>query len=124
MTEPVSRNRFAFPESRRLTRSAEFERVKRDGKVERGILILLSVLETNEPVPFRAAFITARTLGSTVTRNRVRRRLREVVRKHQHEIVNGTWIVMIARTSAARASYQELEGEWLRLAKRASILAA
>ena len=57
-------------------------------------------------------------------RNRVRRRLREIVRKHQHEILKGKWIVTIARASAAKASYEQLEGEWLRLAKRASILAA
>ena len=56
-------------------------------------------------------------------RNRVRRRLREIVRKNQREIADGVWIVTIARVSAAGASYRELEAEWLRLAKRASILA-
>jgi len=53
----------------------------------------------------------------------VRRRLREIVRKHQREIVDGTWIVTIARANAVGATYQQLEVEWLRLAKRASILA-
>jgi ribonuclease P protein component len=46
------------------------------------------------------------------------------VRKHQHEIARGAWIVTIARANAAGATYQQLEAEWLRLARRASILAA
>jgi ribonuclease P protein component len=54
----------------------------------------------------------------------VRRRLREIVRKYQNEIIVGLWIVTIARSSAADATYRELEGEWLRLAGRASILTA
>jgi ribonuclease P protein component len=116
--------RFRFPKSRRLARPAEFDKVKKNGRVQRGRFILLSVLKTTDGAPFRAGFITSRAVGSAVIRNRVRRRLREIVRKHQREIIEGNWIVTIARASAARASYQELEGEWLRLANRAFILAA
>jgi len=32
------------------------------------------------------------------------------------------WIVLVAGRDATNASYQQLEDEWLRLAKRASIL--
>jgi ribonuclease P protein component len=102
----------------------EFERVKKNGRVERGRLLMLSVLAVNHTAPFRAGLITSRAIGSAVARNRVRRRLREVVRKQQHAIKDGIWIVTIARANAATATYQELEAEWLRLAKRASILAA
>jgi ribonuclease P protein component len=115
--------RFTFPKSRRLTQSAEFAQVKKNGRVYRGRSVLLSILRANGATGFRAGFITSRALGPAVARNRVRRRLREIVRKHQREIVDGTWIVTIARAHAVGATYQELEGEWLRLAKRASILA-
>jgi ribonuclease P protein component len=115
--------RFTFPKNRRLTQSAEFAQVKKNGRVYRGRSVLLSILRANDATRFRAGFITSRALGSAVARNRVRRRLREIVRKHQHKIVDGTWIVTIARASAVGATYQELEVEWLRLAKRASILA-
>ena len=114
---------FTFPKSRRLTQSAEFEQVKKNGRVYRGQLVVLSIVPANDATPFRAGFITSRALGRAVVRNRVRRRLREIVRKHQRDLINGIWMVTIARASAARASYQQLEVEWLRLAKRASILA-
>lgn len=71
---------------------------------------------------FCAGFVTSRRLGSAVVRNRVRRRLREIVRQHQGELRQGFWVVVIARSEAANASYHELEHEWLLLAKRASIL--
>ena len=114
---------FTFSKGRRLTKSAEFAQVKQNGRAEHGRLLLLGVLAVNNADPFRAGFITSRAVGSAAPRNRVRRRLREIVRKHQREFIAGVWIVTIARVNAATASYQELEGEWLRLAKRASILA-
>jgi len=47
---------------------------------------------------------------------------RQEVRQHQHELRDGFWFVLIARNEAASASYRSLEDEWLRLARRASIL--
>ena len=116
--------RFTFPKSRRLIQAAEFEQVKKNGQVYRGQLVVLSSAQANDATRFRAGFITSRAVGRAVVRNRVRRRLREIVRKHQGEFIDDVWIVTIARANAATASYQELEAEWLRLARRASILAA
>jgi ribonuclease P protein component len=112
-----------FSKSRRLTRSAEFLRVKNEGSAHRGALLILGVLQVDGADRFRAGFVTSKRIGNAVVRNRVRRRLRESVRQHQHTVRSGLWIVLIARPGAAKASYQQLEHEWLRLAKRASILA-
>ena len=71
---------------------------------------------------WRAGFITSGRIGGAVIRNRVRRRLREIVRHHQHELQQGIWFVIIARQEAATATYGALKDEWLRLARRASIL--
>jgi ribonuclease P protein component len=113
----------SFPKTRRLTHPAEFERVKENGRAQRGALLILSALPVEAAGDFRAGFITSRRVGSAVVRNRVRRRLREIVRKHQKEIVAPVWLVTIARTGAATATYRQMEDEWLRLATRASILA-
>ena len=120
-----TRQSFAFSKARRLTRSAEFLRVRSEGWVHRGSLMILGVLEpgTDAQSPSRAGFVTSKRIGGAVVRNRVRRRLREIVRRNQHELRPGIWLVVIARPSAARASYRALEDEWLRLAKRAFILA-
>lgn len=120
----MSPGRLSFPKNQRLTRPFEFESVRKNGRVERGRLVMLGVFKAAETTGFRAGFVTSRAVGQAVRRNRVRRRLREIVRKHQHEISDGFWLVTIARASAANASYAQLEAEWLRLAGRASILAA
>jgi ribonuclease P protein component len=113
----------SFPEARRLTHRMEFERVKKSGRTQRGELLILNALRVEEGGDFRAGFVASRRVGGAVVRNRVRRRLREIVRRHQKEIVAGVWMVMVARPPAAGASYREMEDEWLRLATRASILA-
>jgi len=74
---------------------------------------------SNPEQTFRVGIITSRKVGTAVVRNRVRRRLREIIRRHQHQIRSGLWIVIIGSTRAARASYAELEHEWLRLAAAA-----
>ncbi len=76
-----------------------------------------------EGTNMRAGIIASRKVGGAVVRNRVRRRLREILRKHQHEIRSGLWLVVILSARAGRSSYAHLEDEWLRLATRASILA-
>jgi ribonuclease P protein component len=113
----------SFPKARRLTRTSDFDRVKEGGHRERGKFMVLAALELQDSGVSRAGLITSRRLGSAIVRNRTRRRLREIVRKYQHHLRQGFWIVITARSDAARASYRALEDEWLRLAKRASILA-
>ena len=107
---------------RRLTRRSEYERVKRDGTTQRGKLLMLNVMPMANSSPWRAGFVTSGRVGGAVVRNRVRRRLREIVRRRQHQLRQGFWFVIIARHEAAIASYGALEDEWLRLARRASIL--
>jgi ribonuclease P protein component len=113
---------FSFPKARRLTHRSEYERVKRGGITQRGKLLILSVMPAENSGLWRAGFITSGRLGGAVVRNRVRRRLREIVRRHQHELRQDIWFVIIARHEAAGVSYATLEDEWLRLARRASIL--
>ena len=111
-----------FPRTKRLTAAAEFQGVREEGRLTRGEILSLGVLLTGS-ADMRAGFVTSRKVGGAVVRNRVRRRLREIVRRHQHEILDGVWVVTIASPRAARASYAALEDEWLRLARRAFILA-
>jgi ribonuclease P protein component len=114
--------RLQFGKTRRLTSRGEFDRVRGEGSKVRGPLLSLSFLQTDDG-PFRAGFVTSKRIGRAAIRNKVRRRFREIVRKHQHEIIAGTWLVVIAAPAAASVDFAALEGEWLRLAGRASILA-
>lgn len=118
----MDESRLRFPPHRRLLATAEFQRVRREGNAFRGKLITIGVLRI-EGTAFRAGFVTSRKVGGAVVRNRTRRRLREIVRRHQHAVARGLWLVVIASPAAGRAPFAALEDDWLRLANRASILA-
>jgi ribonuclease P protein component len=111
-----------FGKVQRLARPAEFLRVKEEGQAHRGRLMILGVLPCADEQRFRTGFVTSKRVGGAVVRNRVRRRMREIVRRYQHAVRGGMWLVLIARPPAARASYQQIEDEWLLLARRASLL--
>src|SRR3954451_15543216 len=105
----------SFPKTRRLTHRSEYERVKQNGITQRGKLLMLNAMPVDNSGPWRAGFVASARVGSAVVRNRVRGRLREIVRRHQHELRQGIWFVIVARHEAATASYSALEDEWLRL---------
>ena len=83
---------------------------------------MFGVLAVESEEKFRVGLVTSRRLGGATVRNRVRRRLREIVRRNQHALKGGTWLVVIARPAAAQADSAALEEEWLRLARRAELL--
>lgn len=70
----------------------------------------------------RIGIVTSRRVGGAVVRNRVRRRLREIVRAHFPAA--GVWLVLVAKRATADATFEDLRGEWLRLGRRASIFPA
>ena len=61
----------------------------------------------------RLGFTVTTKVGKAVTRNRVRRRLREIYRLHEEGLTPGFDLVVVARTRAARVSYARLEAEFL-----------
>src|SRR5215210_3944049 len=100
---PRHSSRFRFPKSARLTRTGEFQRVRNEGKSFHGRFIVLSVLnlalvQATAPLPLtQIGFITSRRVGSAVIRNRVRRRLRELVRVNRPQLRDGFFLVLVAR---------------------------
>jgi ribonuclease P protein component len=119
----MARSDLSFPKTKRLILPAEFARVKGQGTTERGRYLVLGALKVKDEKSFRAGFVTPKHIGTAVVRNRVRRRLRDIVRTAQPRLGAGLWLVVVARPYAANASYDQLKDEWLRLAERASILA-
>ena len=69
------------PRSRRITRRADFQRVRRSGESVRGRFLVLGYLEDDTlDEPFKLGLVTTRKLGNAVVRNRMKRRFRELLR--------------------------------------------
>jgi ribonuclease P protein component len=65
----------------------------------------------------RFGFSIKKALGGAVVRNRIRRRIREIVRCHRVEIPAGWDIVIHPKSSVGRAEFVGLTADLLRLMK-------
>ena len=70
----------------------------------------------------RVGLVTSKKVGGAVERNRVRRRLREILKGI--DVKPGSDLVFIARSSSAKAPFAALEISVKRLLKRAGLVDA
>ena len=106
-----------LPRHRRLLRSGDFSRVERQGKRASSAFVVIVV----KPGRGRVGFTVSKKVGNAVVRNRVKRCLRDIARRHK-----GLWVsrdlVIIARPEAAQAERTALEVDVLTNLRRADEL--
>ena len=98
----------------RLRRRDEFTATIRGGRrAARGALVVhliapaeVSTVESGAPV--RAGFVVSRAVGGAVRRNRVRRRLRHLMRERLSALPPGAQVVVRALPGAAERTHTEL----------------
>jgi ribonuclease P protein component len=105
----------------RLKQSSDFLRLRQEGMVKRHPALMISYapnsLEQN-----RYGFITAKSLGNAVKRNRIRRLLREAIRLQHPQFLQGFDVVLIARPDAVGKPFQEIQRIVSELARRAGLV--
>ncbi|BFU48014.1 ribonuclease P protein component [Krasilnikovia sp. MM14-A1004] len=107
--------------AQRLRRSTDFAAAVRGGRrVGRGTLVVhLNIPPiSDEPAPAgssdspaRAGFVVSKAVGNAVVRNRVRRRLRHLVRSRLDGLPPGTLVVVRALPAAAAAASATLDAD-------------
>jgi ribonuclease P protein component len=97
----------------RLTDSPEFERVYRQGTAFRGRLFSVHAFPNENGTP-RLGLSVSKKVGNAVTRNAVRRRLREVFYSTIGRIPGSLDLVVSARPPASEATFEDLSQEFLR----------
>ena len=98
----------ARPSARgRLSRSAEFERVYRQGRsVANRHLVLYTFPNASTERP-RLGLSVSRKVGGAVERNKVKRLLREAFSHAENELLSGQDVVVVARPSAGELAERE-----------------
>lgn len=105
-----------FPRETRLVRSADFDTVYRTGK-RRSSSHFTVFFRTNDLPETRFGFSIKKALGKAVVRNRIRRRIREIVRRYRQEIPAGWDIVIHPKGAIERVEFAALTADLLRLIK-------
>ena len=96
----------------RLTQRADFLAAAKGAKVPAGAFVL-QARERNDIAPARFGFTASKKVGTAVERNRVRRRLREIVRLNATPVArNGHDYVLIGRRTALTMPFERISAEF------------
>ena len=97
------------PRRRRLSRSAEFERVYRQGRSKGNRFLVLYAFPREAPAEDgpRLGLSVSRRVGGAVERNRVKRTLREAFWQEAERLPPGSDYVVVARPDARELAARE-----------------
>jgi len=112
----------ALPRAARLRASQEIQAVLATGARRAGDFAALYWLHRDDRSGPRAAFVVSRRVGGAVVRNRIRRRLSEIVRHRLDRLAPSVDLVVVARRRAAQGSFAEIEEDLCRQLRAAGIL--
>lgn len=102
-----------FSES--LKKNTDFRSVYNKGTSHANRILVMYVLE-NDRSKNRLGISVSKKVGNSVVRHHITRLVRESYRLHEEIFNSGLDIVVIARMSAKRATYHEIEKSLLHLA--------
>jgi ribonuclease P protein component len=113
-----------LPQQSRMRRAEDFRRVLRTGRRAGGSVLTGHLLlpvgpdggagtpgEVLSGDPAKVGFVVSRAVGSAVVRNRVKRRLRELMRGRLASLPRGCLLVLRAHPAAASARQADLAAD-------------
>jgi ribonuclease P protein component len=109
-----------FPRSVRVRSRADYLKIQRSGRKAGGRYLIILSMDNNLPAT-RFGITVSRKIGNAVSRNRVRRRIRELQRINRNSIVPGKDIVVIATREASGATFESMKIEYNDLIRKAGL---
>src|SRR5437879_4813976 len=107
----------ARPAMERMRHRADFLAAAAGAKAS-GAAFTLQACRRDDEGPARVGFTVSKKVGNAVERNRVRRRLREIVRIAAERLRAGHDYVLIGRRAALSFPFERLAGEFDRALQR------
>ncbi|SRR6056297_2198064 len=103
-----------------IKKNKDFKRVYKYGKSYADKNLVFFILKNNNKNT-RFGITTAKKINKAVTRNKIRRRLKEIVRKNINNIKKGYDVVVMSRVRGKDCSYKDLETSFMNLAKKTDL---
>lgn len=111
-----------FRASQRVKRNADFQAAREQGRrADCGAFLLTWRLRPGADAssPARAGVVASRAaVGDAHERNRAKRRLREIFRKHQALVPGGYDLILTARSAALRLALAEMEQRFVNACRK------
>ena len=104
-----------------LKKNSDFHRLYTRGKSAVNPYLVVYCRKNREGRS-RFGYTVSSKLGHAVVRNRVRRRLREIVRLNGARLVPGYDVVIVARSRCVDTEYRKMEEAYLKAIKKLGLL--
>ncbi len=105
----------------RLRKNEDFKKVYKYGKNYYNRNLIMYVMK-NELENTRIGFTVSKKVGNSVVRNRVKRRIKEIVRRNLRNIKEGYDIILIPKKNVSEINHKELENAIFHIFKLANVL--
>lgn len=106
----------------RLKKKKDFERVFKEGKGFKEKFLALRMTENNKEESRIGFVVQKKYFKKAVLRNKIKRQLREQVRKRMAEIKRGYDVVILARAGLEKAGFGEMDKTLEKLLLKAKLL--
>ena len=104
-----------------LKKNYEFRRLYSKGKTAVTPYMVVYCMRTGRDTR-RVGYTVSTKLGKAVTRNRIRRQLREIYRLNSPKLINGVDMVIVARAKCVDAEYSKMEKAFVRACRELKLM--
>ena len=105
----------------RLKKRYQFNYVYKSGEHFSGEHMVLYVA-SSKTKNIKVGLAVTKKVGHAVVRNKVRRRLREIIKTQVPNLKQNNNIIVVARDNITEASFERLSNEFLKLIKKANLI--
>ncbi|HWO97475.1 MAG TPA: ribonuclease P protein component [Bacillus sp. (in: firmicutes)] len=106
----------------RIKKNKEFQAVFKSGKSFANRQFVVYVMDQPEQNHFRVGLSVGKKIGNAVTRNRVKRLIRQVIFEFSSELNQHKDYIIIARMPASDMTYEEVKKSLTHVLRKAKVL--
>jgi ribonuclease P protein component len=105
----------------RIKKNEDFQKVFKHGKSMANRQFVIYMLGQPEEKEFRLGLSVSKKIGNAVTRNRIKRLVRQVFLEEKDSLKTGIDYIVIARKPASEMDYHEVKSSLLHLFRKTKV---
>ncbi len=109
-----------FPKRERILRPGEFRELYREGR-KYSVREFLLFVKAGDQGPTRCGFTVSKRMGSAVTRNRIKRYLKEVFRTQKGELKPDLKMAIVARPGSEQLNFTQCREKVVKLFQKGHV---